>query len=111
MLGNFLNSYTYQKNEDGGNTWKMNLNGASLTDGVLGDMLLTLGSDSGNILRTLGFEAGLYDDLLTLEAQLYFRNPCNVWESDAEKAAFESMDDLSDNFGRPDVSWETQDGA
>ena len=111
VLGNFLNSYTYQKNEDGGNTWKMNLNGASLTDGVLGDMLLTLGSDSGNILRTLGFEAGLYDDLLTLEAQLYFRNPCNVWESDAEKAAFESMDDLSDNFGRPDVSWETQDGA
>ena len=109
VLGNILKSYAYSGAESGAQ-WKLVLNGQALTDGVLGDMTVELGAGADGVLRTLGFNAGLYT-ILTLDADLFYRNPCNVWESGEAQAAFEAMDDLSDNFASVECDWAEQDGA
>ena len=83
ILENYLNAYAYQKNADGSN-WTLTMNGPALTDDVLDQIVITLGSENyngvDNILRTLGVVTSI-KGIVDINASLYFRNPCNVWEN------------------------------
>lgn len=111
ILGNILNSYTYTpQGQSGASEWVIDLNGESLTGGVLGSMQLTLGADAANVLRSLGFTSKLAS-IFDLEATLAFKNPCG-----------EPYDDPTEDLVRADVfaqtaqavaafDWEAQDGS
>ena len=83
ILENYLNAYAYQKNADGSN-WTLTMNGPALTDDVLDQIVITLGSENyngvDNILRTLGVVTSI-KGIVDINASLSFRNPCNVWEN------------------------------
>ena len=76
VLGNILSSYSYAPSGSGkAASWSLTLNGNSLTNGALTDILLTLGTDEEGILRTLNVDTSLID-LIRLSLPLTFQNPC-----------------------------------
>ena len=83
ILSDVLSSYSFS--QDGGNVWNLVFNGGALTDGVMADLGVTLSSEEyagrENILRSLKVETSIYT-LLSLSAQLTYRNPCGVWDGE-----------------------------
>ena len=76
VLGNILSSYSYAPSGSGkAASWSLTLNGNSLTNGALTDILLTLGTDEEGILRTLNVDTSLID-LIRISLPLTFQNPC-----------------------------------
>lgn len=74
----YLKSFAYQAGE-GEKSWTLVLNGDSLTDGVLSDITVTLGCDGTDLLRTLNVSTKLVG-MLSLSAELHYRNPQGVLE-------------------------------
>src|SRR5699024_9172723 len=84
VLYNYLKSYSYTAKADGtGGNWVLTMNGNYLTDSVLSDIGITLGSEqyngTDNVLRTLDVTTKLVS-VIDLTANLAFRNPMNTWE-------------------------------
>ena len=81
VLSKYLKQYSYAARETGAD-WDLTINGG-LTDGVLSDIAVTLGSETyngtDNVLRKLSVGASLMS-FLTMQADLFFRNPMDVWE-------------------------------
>ncbi len=76
VLGDILSSYSYVPSGSGkAASWSLTLNGNSLTNGALTDILLTLGTDEEGILRTLNVDTSLID-LIRISLPLTFQNPC-----------------------------------
>ena len=77
VLGKILNSYTYTaRSEESGASWTLNFNGAAFTDNVLTDMIVTIGADRENVLRTLNLSTSLVE-LIDISAPLELKNPCD----------------------------------
>ena len=102
VLYNYLKSYSYTAKADGtGGNWVLTMNGNYLTDSVLSDIGITLGSEqyngTDNVLRTLDVTTKLVS-IIDLTANLAFRNPMNTWEegysdlTDDIAAQFENVD-------------------
>ena len=102
VLYNYLKSYSYTAKADGtGGNWVLTMNGNYLTDSVLSDIGISLGSEqyngTDNVLRTLDVTTKLVS-IIDLTANLAFRNPMNTWEegysdlTDDIAAQFENVD-------------------
>ena len=102
VLYNYLKSYSYTAKADGtGGNWVLTMNGNYLTDSVLSDIGIMLGSEqyngTDNVLRTLDVTTKLVS-IIDLTANLAFRNPMNTWEegysdlTDDIAAQFENVD-------------------
>ena len=75
-----LTSFAYAPAESG-DTWTAVLNGDALTDGVLGELTLTLSADADGILRKLSFacpKVGISG--VTISADLTYCNPNGVMD-------------------------------
>lgn len=111
VLYNYLKSYSYAAKADGtGGNWLLTMNGDSLTDGVLSDIGITLGSEqyngASNVLRTLDVDTYLVK-VLHLTANLTFRNPMSAWE----EGYSDSTNDISAQFEGVDFTsydWSAQ---
>ena len=81
-VSGFLKSIEYTK-RDNGESWKITLNGAGLTNNTLGDIVVTLGSDGEGRLRTLAAHTSLSTTgiSMTIDADLTYRNPCGVMDA------------------------------
>ncbi len=79
---NLLKSIDYVKS-DRGESWTITLNGAGLTGGTLGDIVITLGADADGKLRTLKANTSLSATGISLkiDANLTYRNPCGVMDA------------------------------
>jgi hypothetical protein len=91
QAADMLSSFTYlQDIKDGGGNlvakegWKIVLNGDKMTDGVMGDLEITLKTNAaGDTLRTIDFNCSkLGISGVNLTANLIYRNPCGIMEKD-----------------------------
>lgn len=111
ILYHYLKNYSYTAKADGtGGNWLLTMNGDALTDGVLSDILVTLGSEqyhgADNVLRTLGVSTELVD-IINLTANLTFRNPMNEWEDGYS----DLTNDIAAEFANADfasIDWSAQ---
>ena len=111
ILYHYLKNYSYTAKADGtGGNWLLTMNGDALTDGVLTDIGIELGSQTyygtNNVLRTLDVRTSIMD-FVSLTANLTFRNPMNVWEDGYS----DLTNDIADEFGGIDfasIDWSAQ---
>ena len=78
LLSNYLTRYQYNSGTDG-NTWLLVLNGGNFTNDVMSDINVTLSSTAENILSGITLDTSIAS-LLSLNAELVFRNPCGEWQ-------------------------------
>ena len=81
-VSNILKSIDYQRLANG-ESWTITLNGAGLTNGTLGDIVIALGSDAQGKLRTLTAHTSLSTTgiSMAIDANLTYHNPCGVMDA------------------------------
>lgn len=108
-VSNILKSIDYT-NGGNGETWVVTLNGAGLTNGTLGDIVLAFGSDGEGKLRTLTAHTSLSTTGISMavDADLTYRNPCGAMDEGVKDITTDIAALLTDgmSYKLETVDWE-----
>ncbi len=80
-LKEYISDFTYS-NQNSQKFWTLSLNGKGLLgDNSFDDIIVKLGSDQDNHVRTLDIGMSIYTVLVTIDANLVWRNPAGVMDN------------------------------
>lgn len=110
LVKQYLTQYAYTAGgEQGGDKWNVTLNGGVFTGSLLGDINIGFAADKSHALRSLSVLTKLYS-IVTIQGDLAFRNPCNVWDKGVTVKTEDIHSALEQGLGRAlrEADWEKQ---